>query len=180
MNETYPNISVNGVRLSSDSSSRGTASTKSTESPREREHVQARVGCFRARSNRFNPGSVERACVRTVRNCHSPRRLPRVRGGYFRMVCGKKLSRGRGKIEVPQRMSFRGLRLLSHWLHTKRMRILKKKCFPITTGYNLENCICTVWFVHLNVISFVFLINRITQEQNMMSTFFFIFWGTYV
>lgn len=62
-----------------------------------------------AHPDRFSPGSLERACVRTVRNCHSPRgRATRSRLIFPRGFTGKSVITGKNRVS-PRRMSFCGL-----------------------------------------------------------------------
>lgn len=128
MNETYPNISVNSVRLSSDSSRPRKECRPKVQKVHGRESTceQGLGLCFNS-SESFQLGSVERACVRTVRNCHSPRGSPRVRGRYFRTVCGKKLSPRREKNRNATSDEFSRLESFSFISHTRGRDIGMKK-----------------------------------------------------
>lgn len=85
MNETYPNISERRAVFFGHSAGRVAATRGGqTRGKSAREHVRERA---RERIDRRRPcrvaspvraGSLERACVRTVCNCHSPRGTPRV------------------------------------------------------------------------------------------------------
>ena len=104
------------------------ASTKSTESPREWEHVQGKGWLFQSSSESFQP-RVSGTCLCT--NCPQLSFTSWLATRSWRIfpygLREKVITGNEGKIEVPQRMSFRGLRFLFHWLHTERMRILEKK-----------------------------------------------------
>lgn len=128
MNETYPNISVNSMRLSSDSSRPRKECRPKVQKVHGRESTceQGLGLCFNS-SESFQLGSVERACVRTVRNCHSPRGSPRVRGRYFRTVCGKKLSPRREKNRNATSDEFSRLESFSFISHTRGRDIGMKK-----------------------------------------------------
>lgn len=117
MNETYPNISVNSVRLSSDSCAleEEGASTKSAESPRGERERRAK-GCgvcvSTRRPNRFQLGSVERwLCTNCPQLSFTSWLATRSRQIFPYGFAGKSYHRdGIKKIQMPRRMSFRGLR----------------------------------------------------------------------
>lgn len=95
---------VNGARVSAGSSGRGMV--ESAENPQGWEYVRPRVAVSARRPGRFSPGSVERACVRTVHNCHSPHSSLRVPSRYFRIVSREKVITGGEKFVRLAGMSF--------------------------------------------------------------------------
>lgn len=125
MNETYPNISVNGVRLSSGSSGREERGRK-VQKVDGRESTCERRSVVSARPNRCSQGQwnvlVYQLSATVIHLVAS-----HAFAADISVWSAGKSYRETGKIEVPRRMSFRGLRLLFHWLHRGRKRKIEKE-----------------------------------------------------
>lgn len=147
MNETYPNISVNGVRLSSDSSSWGTSiDQKYRKSTGVRARARQRLvvsELVRIVSTQGQWNVLVYELSATVIHLVARHAFVADISVWF---AGKSYHGKRGKNRSATTDEFSRPEIpLSLVTHRENENIGKKKeRFPTTISYNMENCICTV------------------------------------